>query len=327
MTCRSRFGGGVLSSGVNSDRLTPILLALLVVVSLAVSAATLTAVRHGPTGESDTDSGVAGTDPSFDLGSPPPIDTSGTDSVFFALLRVLFGVLLVLALLRLGLMVYHEGWRSLVPVLVVAVIVAVVVFVLFHLLSAGGGEAGQRGLLGGDRLSFPSGTPGDSDTTVPTVPQTPLALVVVLAFAFVAAAFVLSRTTGDSPLAQRTSGETATDDTDRDRPEPAAVGAAAGRAANSIDADEALHNAVYDAWKEMTTHLDLPRETTTPGEFAVAAVEIGMAQTDVNELTRLFEATRYGDESVTKQREQRASDALRRIEKKYAEDETDRGEQ
>ncbi|MFC6961587.1 DUF4129 domain-containing protein [Halocatena marina] len=44
-----------------------------------------------------------------------------------------------------------------------------------------------------------------------------------------------------------------------------------------------------------------------------------MARDDVEELTTLFEATRYGNVDVSEEREQRALAALRRIEREYTE--------
>nr|WP_282594522.1 DUF4129 domain-containing protein [Halomarina salina] len=70
----------------------------------------------------------------------------------------------------------------------------------------------------------------------------------------------------------------------------------------------------------MTDPLDLSRETSTPGEFAAAAVDAGMSRDDVGELTRLFERTRYGGVAVDEGREQRATTALRRIERTYGDD-------
>jgi hypothetical protein len=46
-----------------------------------------------------------------------------------------------------------------------------------------------------------------------------------------------------------------------------------------------------------------------------------MQPDDVRELTDLFEEVRYGDREVTAERERRATDALRRIEESYAEEE------
>jgi len=71
----------------------------------------------------------------------------------------------------------------------------------------------------------------------------------------------------------------------------------------------------------MTDHLEVRDPTSsTPAEFATAAVEAGMAREHVDELTELFEAVRYGGADVTEDRERRAVEALRRIEATYAGD-------
>lgn len=99
----------------------------------------------------------------------------------------------------------------------------------------------------------------------------------------------------------------------------AAVGRVAGEAADRIEGDEAFGNEVYRAWAEMTEHLAVDHpESSTPAEFAAAAVDAGIAPDDVRELTDLFEEVRYGDRAVTAERERRAADALRRIEESYA---------
>ena len=68
----------------------------------------------------------------------------------------------------------------------------------------------------------------------------------------------------------------------------------------------------------MTTHLPVDNPaSSTPAEFADAAVAAGMDREDVAELTRLFEAVRYGDEPITPEREDRAVAALRNIERSY----------
>jgi len=97
-----------------------------------------------------------------------------------------------------------------------------------------------------------------------------------------------------------------------------AVADAAGRAADRLDAADDLENAVYRSWHEMTAHLDVERpDASTPAEFADAAVDAGMDRDDVAELTRLFEAVRYGDAPATAERAERATAALRRIERTY----------
>jgi hypothetical protein len=97
-----------------------------------------------------------------------------------------------------------------------------------------------------------------------------------------------------------------------------AIGRVAGEAADRLAASAAVDNEVFRAWKRMTDLLDVDDpDARTPGEFRRAAVEAGMAPGDVDELTDLFEAVRYGARDVTDDREQRAVDALRRIESTY----------
>jgi hypothetical protein len=98
----------------------------------------------------------------------------------------------------------------------------------------------------------------------------------------------------------------------------AAVAQAAGAAADRIEASGEVDNEVYRAWREMTDDLDVPNpRSSTPAEFRAAAVEAGIDAADVDELTEVFEAVRYGGEAVTEERERRAVEALRRIETGY----------
>lgn len=107
-----------------------------------------------------------------------------------------------------------------------------------------------------------------------------------------------------------------------EEPDVAAVGRVAGEAADRIEAEDDFGNEVFRAWAEMTEHLAVEHpESSTPAEFATAAVDAGMAPDDVGELTDLFEEVRYGDRAVTDEREARATAALRRIEESYAEGE------
>lgn len=96
--------------------------------------------------------------------------------------------------------------------------------------------------------------------------------------------------------------------------------AAAGRAADRIEEhNQDADNAVYEAWVEMTELLDVDSpETYSPGEFADAAVDAGMDQADVRQLTRLFNEVRYGERDVDS-REDQAVDVLRNIESQYSE--------
>lgn len=93
---------------------------------------------------------------------------------------------------------------------------------------------------------------------------------------------------------------------------------AAGRAADRIEEhDVDVDNAVYRAWVEMTDLLDVENpDTYSPGEFATVAIDLGMDEPDVRELTRLFNEVRYGDKDV-ETREDRALSVLRNIESQY----------
>ena len=104
---------------------------------------------------------------------------------------------------------------------------------------------------------------------------------------------------------------------------PAAIGDAAGDAADRIAAASGndLKNEVYRAWYEMVRVLDVDRPgTSTPGEFAAAAVDAGMRPSHVEALTDLFEGVRYGHHETTTERETRAIETLRRIEETYGSD-------
>nr|WP_303647165.1 DUF4129 domain-containing protein [Haloarchaeobius sp. FL176] len=108
---------------------------------------------------------------------------------------------------------------------------------------------------------------------------------------------------------------------EEEQPEPpdsAAVAAAAGRAADRIEEQSAVDNEIYRAWVEMTDHLPVEHpETSTPREFERAAVAAGFEAATVGELTELFESVRYGSEAATAEREERAVEALRRLEDQF----------
>lgn len=103
------------------------------------------------------------------------------------------------------------------------------------------------------------------------------------------------------------------------------LGQTAGEAADRLDESGDVDNEVYRAWREMTDHLEVDRpESSTPGEFATAAVAAGMDRQDVSELTDVFEEVRYGGLPPTSEAEERALAALRGIERSYGE--TEHGE-
>jgi hypothetical protein len=163
------------------------------------------------------------------------------------------------------------------------------------LLPSGGGAAGAN--AAGEAVSAPTVLVG-----------------LLLVVAILGSVLLLFVSTGDDD-----------DDLAEEPPEPPAperrreVGARAGEAADRLESDADLENEVYRAWREMTSALAVehPR-STTPAEFAAAAVDAGMTRADVTTLTEVFEAVRYGDEPATPEREREAVAALRRIEDAYA---------
>lgn len=290
------------------------LLAALAVVALATAAASFDVLGNegGAVGVGtgdDSGVGTAGSEgfPFSELSSTEPFDLG---PVVSALLLVAF-----LLLAAYGLVAY---WRSvgitgLASIAAGAVVVGLFLFVGARLLAGDGGpnETVENATFlaggGGSLLA------GETAVVSPS-PSFALAVVVLLGVVGAAAAFVsLGRDDVVSPPAEEAFGEDA---------DVAAVGRAAGEAADRIAAGTAVENEVYRAWERMTTHLDVADpETSTAAEFAAAAVDAGMAATDVAALTRLFEETRYGDYEVTEERAERALAALRDIEEAYADEE------
>jgi hypothetical protein len=176
------------------------------------------------------------------------------------------------------------------------------------------------GLVQGATSGLPSGFSGgegggdESDaqserTSLLTVPE---AVFGVAALATVAAVLTLRSVSTSTDETTTASGTDGGGDTE-------AVAVAASRAADAVadaEGDQSdLSNAVYRAWHEMTTALDVADpETATPGEFAVAAHEAGLDPDAVADLTTVFEAVRYGDEPVD-DHEERALAALRQVER------------
>lgn len=315
---------------MNKDQLVPLLLAVLAVLALAASAATLNSVNHGSVGIGGSDEGIGSGDSgsSIDTGSPKSLDTSDQgSSVITSIFRALFGLLILLGFICLVIVVSQAGWRSVLRSAVPVVFIMLLIFALLYAFNGftNGNQSKQGGMLG-DELSLPSGGSLNSVTEIaPTITNDFSTIVLaLLGVTVLIAAVVLVRATGDDSIFRGSDPETDESGVESATAESAAVGEAAGRAADRIETDTPLSNAVYSAWKEMTTHLDLPRETSTPGEFAETAVASGMARDDVDELTELFEATRYGGIDASEEREQRALAALRRIEQEYAKAEEDR---
>jgi hypothetical protein len=288
-------------------------IAVLVIVAVAVVAATIDSTLVPERGGSG---GSGPGDASGDGGILPAGNASAPGETlqipFLAEITVILGVLVVI-----GFLVYLYTYRR--AALKVFAAIAVVIGALYVLFSVlgfpsgspmelppGMGSGGPLGGGGGD-----GGGPDSGPTDQPSLPSVLLLLALVAALFGVVLAYLRTAPDGDD--------RTGTDE--NEGVDTAAVGEAAGRAADRMERDESADNEVYRAWREMTGLLDIPDpETSTPGDFEAAAVEAGMGRDDVRELTRLFEDVRYGNADPSVARERRAIDVFRRIEARYTED-------
>ncbi|MFW5938941.1 MAG: DUF4129 domain-containing protein [Halolamina sp.] len=218
----------------------------------------------------------------------------------------------------------YVGWRtdSLWMGAVTALLYGPIVWVIWFALA--GCQTLQRPMEPAEPPANQTATPtgnesgGSLGRAAETATSQPSVLLAIVLVVLVLGALVLLyvASADDTDDAQAEPGPEEIEETD-----VAAVGRVAGEAADRIETGDAFDNEVYRAWAEMTEHLAVQRpESSTPAEFAAAAVDAGMEREDVGELTDLFEEVRYGDREVTVEREQRATAALRRIEESYAEE-------
>ncbi len=285
-------------------------LAGLAVLAVALAAATLdsTVAPRGTGRSGSVGPGGEGRGGLIPLPNAEPPIEEATTLPFPAELLAALGLVVLLLMLAYVLRYYRRTVRI---VLVVTVLLGLS-YLLIQSLFALATPPDPWVLPPGDgRIFGGAGGGGGGDTTPSRGPS--LALLFVLGLVVVVGAILgLRRTaTGD--------GEEAMDEAGSGPAEVAAVGRAAGRAADRIERETDVDNEVYRAWREMTELLDVDEPgTSTPGEFAAAAVEAGLGHEDVEELTRLFEDVRYGERRPSAERERRASAVFRRIEDRYA---------
>lgn len=306
--------------------------ALLAVAAITLSAATLDSTTGGPgVGLGSSGDGSDSEDPErdpSDIGGGSDSPGIGQEPGFpleFQLpcFRLLVDPLVIVGLLATLFAVGAVAtWRANLGV--GAAIVILVLFVtlpIYIFLTAcvtleterefpsfGGGIGGEGD---GGGLSFSAVT---DSVTNPALPE-------VLVFAVGVILIVTLVTwwmTGDRDLPGSPESETP-EATPSPETDVGAVGRAAGRAADRLETGDEFENDVYRAWAEMTTELEVehPR-SSTPAEFAMAAIEAGMNRHDVDRLTSLFEEVRYGGFDPTAEREREAIETLRRIEDQYA---------
>jgi len=284
---------------MSRQRLGLVLVLFLTVAGLGLAATTVDRVESG-----DGGAGVGG------LG-----DSSGVQSGDDQRLLAVIVVALAVAVLASTVYTLYQGafpWEYAAVILVCAGIVLLLVLASQVLVSEGSAPE-PTGQLDGTPDPPESGAtptarlrPGAADAGDSSPPLTLGALFAVL---LVGALALVWFSTGREP---------APEPSEEEPDAQQAVAAAAGRAADELD-ESTLENAVYRAWREMTDALDVPDpETTTPAEFEDVAVDAGLDREDVRTLTDLFREVRYGGADPTPEREQRAREALRRVEETYA---------
>lgn len=286
----------------------------LAILAIGLAAATLDSTvvpeRSGPSGPD----GVGGEGD----GGLLPVPRSGPapgETVQIPFLSELLTILAaIVALLVLAYMFIH--WRRVLGALLVGIVLFGLLYVLFQGLSPPARVPQQPMPEPGNGSIFGGGGGGgeNADRTRPTPPSVILLLVLGLALLGSVGALLRTRQEDDDEPSEKSESGTA---------DAAAVGRAAGRAADRLEGDTDTGNEVYRTWREMTELLDVDDPgTSTPGEFAAAAVDAGLGREDVAELTRLFEDVRYGETNPSEEHERRAIAVFRRIEDRYAEDDS-----
>ena len=236
-------------------------------------------------------------------------------------------VLLLVALVVAVLYGFLDDFQASFRLVLILLVLLAVLFSVVYLLDVFGVDGFVEELPGveepvADDSSNAFGLEDDdaSDAVAPaaehvTIPRSALMLIGVVAVLLLGAVASLLAPSRDRPVSADEHGthETTGDDVVE------ALGIAAGTAADRIEHHDAWENQIYRAWFEMTGLLDVDApETKTPGDFADAAIEAGLRAEDVEALTSLFEAVRYGGYEPTTEREARAIETFRTIERRYA---------
>lgn len=303
------------------------LLALLAVVALGIAAATLDSAVAVDGGGGFSGGVEGGAGPTDDPGEVSPSETPGGPTVLalppicYPVLRSPSALLLLAAgLLVIGTLAYHDTGSRFAAAVVAGTVGFPVGVVWYGLSSCRDPEtAGELGLAGEEEGLLPAGGGGGSGLAGGSgnvsTPEAVFLAVVVLAI--LVSLLVLVAAAGDDDEASPGSRGPAEPEPDRTDPDLAAVARAAGEAADRIEGD-AGDNEVYRAWRGMTEALEIDRPASaTPTEFAAAAIEAGVDEEPVSELTEVFERVRYGGADPTDDRERRAAAALRRIEAEH----------
>ena len=296
--------------------------AIVGIAALAVAAATV---------RSPTESGRPGADGSGDgagAGQPPPEEPPTVE--FSALIEYLVvGFLILVAIAIAWFLVAHrrELVRTIGAGLVALLLIVLLTSILFEYAAAiaellGGQEPQPEMDHDGDDLEGIGGEGEATDETI-SIPMGPILVLLTVVTAIFVGAFLLSNHREEDVPTDAT-GEVIDPDSRETENRTRELATAAGRAADRIESTDDIDNEIYRAWVTMTAPLDVSHpESSTPGEFALAAVDAGMESEHVSDLTRLFEDVRYGHTEPTEKLESRARSVLRRIEETYAPDESE----
>ena len=302
------------------NRTVTAVLVVLAVLALGAAAATLEdTATAGGAGGSGGDSGAGvGNGDRIDLGGFNVSESSSSPPLPAVVGRAIAVLLLLVAAFGIYAFYREHGVKGFLTVTAVVGGLMLLLYLLMRGLADGIDLGGHSGLLGGEEPTLPGGAPGGPESSAVPVADPPTVLLVLFGLVLLGAAAVVLRLTGDDVAELGPAEETPR------AADVAAVGRAAGRAADRIESDVDVENAVFRAWREMTGGLDVANPaSSTPSEFAAAAVDAGMDREDVTELTGLFEAVRYGGLDADEERERRAVAALRSIERTYADAEFD----
>lgn len=312
---------------MNSRTLLSLALATLCIVALGLGAATLTSTTDtGTTGFGNGDGTVGNGDGEQTDSEPdaterdrgePVEQTQDEDCIAGYNATELTGFLLLFAFVVSMVVFIQQG--SLMPAMITFPMLAIplwfasLILLTFMGCAAPGAEMAAENV---DRMPLgevteeENGSDGDGESAPLSVRFGMVGILAVIITALLLVALYI----------QRRDTDTVPDDPELERsvPDPEELGAVAGSTADDLEEEADFENAIYQAWKEMTDILDADSpETSTPREFAEEARSAGLAETDVTELTALFESVRYGTAEPTPAQEQRAIDTLRRIETTY----------
>lgn len=285
-------------------------IAVLAIFAIAIAATT---IESTVIPESSGSQGSDGIGKSGDGGLVPPPQnvTSPGETLQIPFLTEILTVLGVLVALTV-LVYLHKHWRPALKIIFALAAVIVLLSVLLDVLGFSG-EPSIPAILEFGNLNLFDGGSGSEPTEGPSLSSILLLLALIATLFGTITAYLKTSSTED---------DTTLDDSQQQDIDKAAVGEAAGRAADRIEQEADIDNEVYRAWREMTELLDMSNpETGTPEDFAAAAVKAGMGKDDVRELTRLFEDVRYGNVEPSPEREERAVGLFRRLEARYTEDE------